>query len=138
MKTLSIVSLAAAGALAACSLFGPRTVPMEADPSIPAAEGSVKFTKSSNDNTGIALTVKHLANPEKLTPPAHAYVVWLRTAKDSAPQNIGSLTVDENLDGTLDTVTAQHAFELFITAEASGQAQKPEGPRLLWTRHSPE
>lgn len=141
---MKILMLAALAAMSACSMMngrpllgGAAPVAMEADPKNPAAEGSVVFSKAANDNTGISLTVKHMANPERLTPPAHSYVVWLRTAKDAPAQNIGSLVVDSNLTGTLTTVTAQHNFELFITAEDTGQAQKPSGQAILWARHRP-
>ena len=30
-----------------------------------------------------------------------------------------------------------HSFDLFITAEASAQAQTPAGEPLLWTSYSP-
>lgn len=140
MRPAIIVALSAlvgAGSFSGCALlgFGSRAS-MNTSPVIPAAEGSVKFGKAPNGNTSIDLTVKHLANPEKLTPPAHNYVVWLRANKDAAAQNIGALTVDKNLTGKLTTVAALHGFELFITAEGSGQVQSPTGQPLLWASHN--
>lgn len=106
---------------------------MNASAAVPAAEGHAKFGEAPNGNTSISLTVKHLADPQKLTPPASNYVVWLRAGKDAAPQNIGALAVDKNLVGRLKTVTAQRSFDLFVTAEGSGQVQAPAGAPLLWT-----
>lgn len=139
MKTLSVLLAAAIGALSfpGCSMLGGGSGSnMNVSTAIPAAEGTVKFGKARNDNTRIDLTVKHLADPAKLTPPANNYVVWLRPDKDAPAQNIGALIVDKNLTGKLDTVTALRRFDLFITAEGSGQVQEPTGQPLLWTSHS--
>ena len=140
MKPVSIIVLSAAvgaGFLSGCALLsggpGPR---LNASPAIPAAEGHAKFGSAPNGNTSIDLTVKHLADPQKLTPPANNYVVWLRASKDAAAQNIGALTVDKDLVGRLTTVTGLHTFDLFVTAETSGQVQRPAGQPLLWTSHS--
>lgn len=139
MKLHLIVVLAAglgAGFVSGCALWGGAGPRMNASSVVPAAEGHAKFGKAANDNVSIDLTVKHLAEPEKLTPPAKNYVVWLRVKKDAAPQNIGALSVDNNLVGTLKTVTALHTFDIFVTAEASGQVQQPTGQPLLWTSYN--
>ncbi|HVE14532.1 MAG TPA: hypothetical protein VNI01_14130 [Elusimicrobiota bacterium] len=140
MKPASIIVLSAllgAGFLSGCAFLnrdpGPR---LSASPAIPAAEGHAKFGSAPNGNTSIDLTVKHLADPRKLTPPANNYVVWLRASAEAAAQNIGALTVDKNLVGRLTTVTGLRTFDLFVTAETSGQVQKPSGQPLLWTSHS--
>ena len=122
--------------LSGCSLFGGTKTKLSVSPTIPAAESIAHFKRATNDNTSIKLTVKHLANPEKLTPPAKNYVVWLSSNPTATPQNIGALAVDRDLTGTLETVTALHSFRLFITAEASGQVQQPSEPPLLWTDHN--
>ncbi|NNN06362.1 MAG: hypothetical protein HKL90_10720 [Elusimicrobia bacterium] len=139
MKTVlvGILSAGIAGAfLPGCALLGGAGPRMNASPTVPAAEGRVKFGGASNGNTSIDLTVKHLADPARLTPPANNYVVWVRASKNAAAQNIGALSVDKNLTGTLNTVTALRTFDLFITAEGSGQVQLPTGQPLLWTSHS--
>lgn len=109
---------------------------LSASPALPAAEGSLKCGKADNDNTGIDLKVKHLANPERLTPPASVYVVWVKPDKDAAPQNIGALEVDSDLTGRLKTVTALRRFELFVTGEATGQTPSPSGSPVLWANCS--
>lgn len=136
---LLIAGLFAGAALSSCSLpalgrGGARS--MTASPTVPAAQGTVKFGKAANDNTSIDLEVKHLADPEKLTPAAQVYVVWI-AAPDGAPaQNIGALTVDKNLTGRLKTVSPLHRFELFITGETSRTPEKPTGEKLLSTGYS--
>jgi hypothetical protein len=105
-------------------------------PALPSVEGRVKFSVTKNDNTSIELTVKHLPRPERLTPPASNYVVWLRATKEAPAQSIGALVVDKDLNGKLVTETALHSFDLFITAEDSGQVQQPSGQPLLWMSYS--
>lgn len=104
-------------------------------PAEPSAEGTVTFGKGKNGNTSIDLSVRHLAQPGRLTPPENVYVVWTRRSGNAPPTNIGMLTVDKDLTGTLTTVTPLQSFELFITAEQAGTVDKPSGPPLLWTSH---
>lgn len=133
---VSVGSIAAVMAVSGCVMFGTTRTNLSAIPTMPAAEGSARFSATKNDNTRIALKVKHLAHPERLTPPASHYVVWTRATKDAAAQNIGALVVDDDLTGTLDTETPLHSFELLVTAEGSGQVQTPSGEPLLWTSYS--
>ena len=136
-KTLvtALLALAPAAAFALPPMFQHANT-MNVSPDIPAAKGQVKFSKSDNGNTTINLTVKYLAEPQKLQPPAAIYVVWVSADKDSQPQNIGSLKVDDKRKGTLRTVTPLHTFRLFVTAEADGQIQTPTGQRLLWVERA--
>jgi hypothetical protein len=140
-RTLILALSAALGAgfVSGCaslrSAVGENSPVMNVSPTLPSTEGTVIYGKAPNENTSIALTVKHLPHPKKLTPPANNYVLWLRP-KGAAAQNIGELTVDDNLTGTLNTVTAVKNFDLFITAEANGQVQQPTGPQLLWATHN--
>ena len=139
MKSISIVAAAAVGAfmLSGCAMFGgSKHARLNTSPTIPAAQGIVNLEKAKNNNTSIDLVVKHLAEPRKLTPPANVYVVWVRGSKDAAPQNVGALTVNKNLTGELKTTTPLAAFDLFITAEESGQVQKSSGQQLLWTSYN--
>ena len=126
----STALLAAVMAISGCAMLGKgNTGIMMASSTLPASEGKVKYSVTKNDNTRIALTVKHLAHPSKLTPPANVYVVWTRDTK-------GALKVDKDLNGTLDAETPLHSFEIFLTAEASGEVQQPTDPHLLWTTYN--
>ncbi len=129
------VTLATSGC-AALGIGGKGVSRLEATSMLPAVEGRAKFTTTVNDNTRIVLTVKHLAHPAKLSPPASHYVVWTRATKEAPAQNIGALVVDEDLNGKLVTETSLHSFDLFITAEDSSQVQQPSGQPLLWMSYS--
>jgi hypothetical protein len=129
------VTLAMSGC-AALGIGGRGVSRLETSPMLPAVEGSARFSVTVNDNTSIMLTVKHLANPERLTPPASHYVVWTRATKDAPAQNIGALVVDKKLNGKIVTETSLHSFDLFITAEDSSQVQQPSGQPLLWMSYS--
>lgn len=130
--------LAVTLAMSGCAMFGGgrRTILLSASPTLPAVEARARFSATNNDNTRIVLTVKHLARPDKLTPPANGYVVWTRATKYAEAQNIGALIVDKNLNGKLEAETPLHSFELFITAEDSGQVQQPSGQPLLWMNYN--
>jgi hypothetical protein len=122
--------------ISGCATLGIGNSPvMNVSPTIPSTEGTVTYGKVNNDNTSIALTVKHLPHPKKLTPPANNYVVWLRP-QGAAAQNMGELNVDDNLNGTMNTVTAIKKFDLFVTAEANAQVSQPTGAQLLWASHN--
>ena len=139
MKSISIMAAVCVIAvmLFGCALFsGTKVASRNASPTIPSAEGTVKINKTTNGNTSIDVLVKHLAKPDKLTPPASTYVVWVRGSKEAAPQNVGALVVDKNLSGELQTTTPLSSFDLFITAEESIQVQQPSGQQLLWTSYN--
>lgn len=130
--------LAVTLAMSGCAMLGGGNgvSRLETSPSMPSVEGRARFSVTVNDNTGITLTVKHLARPDRLTPPASNYVVWTRATKDAPAQNLGALIVDKDLNGKLVAETALHQFDLFITAEDSGQVQQPSGQPLLWMSYS--
>jgi hypothetical protein len=133
------VVMAVTPAMSGCAMLGDSAKVvsrLSTSPSLPAVEGKARFGVTINDNTSITLTVKHLAHPQKLTPPSSNYVVWTRATKDSPAQNLGALVVDKDLNGKLVTETALHSFDLFITAEDSGQVQQPSGQPLLWMSYS--
>lgn len=99
---------------------------------VPAAQGELKVRDADN-NTSIDLNVRHLAPPERLSPQASTYVVWVRPLADDSgrAQNIGALSVDRNLNGRLQTKTPLKQFELFVTAEPSTVAEAPTGERIM-------
>ena len=100
------------------------TVRMTGSQDVPSAQGLVKATPTDDDNTRLLVEVKHLAEPEGVTPGATTYVVWARTGTQ-VPQNLGALRVDRDLKGTLSTVTALRTFDVFVTAEPSALVAAP-------------
>jgi len=115
---------------AACAGAPPK-VRMSVTERMPAAEGTVVVAQAENDNTALEVSVRHLAPPEKIAPEATTYVVWARASAAGRVQNLGALKVNDDLQGTLKTVTPLRTFDVFITAEASPTAQSPSSDGLL-------
>jgi len=103
---------------------------MTSSPEIPAAQGTARASSADNGNTTLEVQVWHLAPPEKVAAGATTYVVWARE-DHGAPQNLGALRVDDDLRGTLKTVTPLHSFAVFITAEPSGTTMSPTNGQLF-------
>ncbi|MBK8792714.1 MAG: hypothetical protein IPN59_06060 [Holophaga sp.] len=100
----------------------PQTMLSASD--VPASQGTVKATEGKNGNTNVSVRVKHLAPPSKVAPDTTVYVVWLK-AMNGELQNMGALTLNDNLEGSLDTVTPHSRFNISVTPEASGQVAQP-------------
>ncbi|MBI2384772.1 MAG: hypothetical protein HYV14_02040 [Elusimicrobia bacterium] len=131
MNTKILLMPAVAAALWSCaSLGGGRS--LSRGPELAAAEGEVSFTRVPGSGTAVDLRVKHLREPERLEPPAYAYVAWAQARGDEPPVNLGLLNVAPDLSGELRVLTATACAGLFVTAEASGDAERPTGRRLLW------
>ncbi len=131
-----VIALVMAGvmAISSCASHGPLLLVASQD--IPAAEGTVKVTGTDDGNSQIQLEVKHLALPERVNPGATVYVVWVSgPAFGAEQQNLGALKVDENLNGSLTTVTPLKAFNLSVTAEPSQASTSPTGRVLLSTSY---
>jgi hypothetical protein len=111
--------------------------PMQASPRVPAAQGAVSVQDGDNGNYKVAVNVKHMAPPDKVSTGASSYVVWLRPlatdAKSQPPQNVGALAVNKDLEGNLTTVTPYRQFDLFVTAEPVPNSTAPTGEQLLTT-----
>lgn len=97
---------------------------LQAASSIPAGEGTVQATLGSNGNTDLALRVKHLAPASRMASDATVYVVWIQPF-EAPSQNVGALTLNEDLDGHLETVTPHRRFLVMVTPEPSSLMEKP-------------
>ena len=109
---------------------GGKKVPMNSGKVDPAAQGTVTFHTTGNNNVNVDTKVKYLAKPSSLTPPENIYVVWFEP-NGQQPVNEGALKVDSSLNGELKTVTPYKNFKVFVTAEKSAQVQSPQGPQVL-------
>ena len=118
-----------AAALAAACASAPR---LSSAPALSKAKGTVSFKSTLYKGTKIALRIENLKDPEKLDPPGYSYVAWVQSERESAPQNVGALVLDPDLNGVLRTTTPLHEFEFFVTAETSSDAAQPTGPPLFW------
>ena len=126
----SFVSLLALAGAIGCGSNTQR-IRMSSSPVIPAAQGSVEATGTVNDNTALAVDVRHLAPPERVVPGATTYVVWVRNTPQGEAQNVGALQVDGDLNGSLKTTTPYRSFQLFVTAEATPTVTMPRGQELF-------
>lgn len=132
MNPIRLLIPAAAAALASCSALGGGRA-LSRGPDVPAAEGEVSFRRMPGRVTAVELRVKNLREPELLSPPGYAYVAWVRARREDPPANLGLLNLRDDLSGELRATTPLACSELFITAEATADAERPTGRRLLWT-----
>lgn len=115
-----LVAAALAGIQFGCS----SSQEMRSGYGVPASEGTVSATEGDNGNTKLEIRVKHLAVPSKLASDAKIYVVWVKPL-DGDSQNVGALTLNDDLEGRLDTVTPHRQFLLSVTPEPNGQVAGP-------------
>ena len=104
---------------------------------VPGAKGSVKVQKDKNNNYNIELTVTHLADSKRLTPPKDMYIVWMET-EESGAKNIGQLNtsssfLSKTMKSSLKTVSSSKPTRFFITAEDDSSVQYPSGVEVLRT-----
>ncbi len=125
-----MLSILVALFLAACS---GGTIPLAASPAAPSAQGILNISEGTQGKLEIKLDVNRLEAAEKVIPGASVYVVWA-APKGETPQNLGELTVGDDLKGHLETRTPLRKFELFVTAEELRTASEPSGPRVLSAR----
>ena len=94
----------------------------------PAATGKVVSKEGKNGNFSIEIEVQHLADPGKLKPSRKYYVVWNRCKEGKI--NIGKLSLDKELNGSLKTESAYKVRRILISAEDDDKASKP-GKQLV-------
>ncbi len=126
-KVRPVVGLAVLSAVAGLvgMQFGcnkPQEMHSSAD--APASEGTVKISSGDNGNSKVSVRVKHLATPSRMAADSTVYVVWIQP-KEGERQNVGALTLNKDLEGSLDTLTPHRRFKLSVTPEPSGQAASP-------------
>lgn len=96
----------------------------------PAAAGKVDVDHDRNGNDQLKIHVYHLPDPDKLSPPRSAYVVWVQPA-GQPPEKLGQLKVNEKLEGSLSATTPYKTFDVFITAEDNLHSDAPNGSEVL-------
>ena len=107
---------------------------MQVSTAQPAAVAKVDLGTTQNGDTSVDMKVERLSEPSRMSPGATTYVVWARPSSgDMHVQKIGSLKVDDKLNGELRTVVPYQDFQLFVTVENSGGVLKPSGDPLVWT-----
>jgi hypothetical protein len=126
--------LALVGTQAGCGMFGggDKEQTMHASSSSPAAQGTVKTSEADNGNTNLSVRVKHLAPPSKMRSDATVYVVWIQPG-EAAIQNVGAMTLNDDLEGRLDTVTPHSSFTVTVTPEPGAQGAQPTHDAVFTT-----
>ena len=92
--------------------------------SVPAGQGTVETAAGDDGNTDVIVRVSHLGQPTNVEADATVYVVWIQ-AHNAANQNVGALTVNDDLEGTLETITPHRRFTLRVTPEPNGRVSLP-------------
>jgi hypothetical protein len=103
---------------------------------VPAARGDVKVKKDNNNNYRIQISLDDLAEPKRLEPSKHTYVVWMETA-DNVTKNIGQINsstgfLSGKLKASFETVSSSKPTKIFLTAEDDASIQNP-GTQLIIT-----
>ena len=119
--------------LASCA----RKLTFGVSPVVPAATGTVKIKKSSNENYSIDVKVTNLAPPDRLTPARDVYVVWMESSNNRV-KNIGMIKSESSLfsstrKGELKATSTVKPLNIFITAEDNGNIQYPGNQVVLRT-----
>lgn len=131
-RLLAIGILFFAVTLVSCN----RKISFNTSTVVPAAEGSVKIKKDKNDNHAIDVSVKNLAEPNRLPVPQNAYMVWIESRdgiKKLGQLKTGSGLFSSTLRAELKTVTPFQPTRLFITAESSADSNYPGAQVVLTT-----
>jgi len=128
------VGSALIGALAfgGCSGMHEQTWTMSTTEKVPAAVGKVKVKNEKDGNTRVKVEVAHLAQATSAFD-ATTYVVWLKPEHGRA-QNVGVLSVDNKLEGSLETKTAFKDFSVIVTAEKDANVMAPTGQSVMDTK----
>lgn len=133
LPALAVVPLAAlGGANAGCGVFGGGgdSQTMTASTKVPAGAGTVTASDGDNGNTKLTVQVKHLANASMIASDATVYVVWIEP-RNAPIQSLGALTVDDDLEGTLDAITPHRRFTVTVTPEPSAMVRQPTHKPVL-------
>ena len=125
-KSAAAAVVALAAASLGCGMLGGGNSEqtMHSSSTTPAAQGTVVATASDNGNTDLSVRVKHLAPPSKLVSDATVYVVWIQPG-DAPIQNVGAMTLNDDLEGRLDTVTPHSRFKVTVTPEPGARGSQP-------------
>ena len=110
---------------------GSEKVALEVTASQPAAQDTVNVGAEKDGNRTVEVRVEHLSPPERAAPGARSYVVWVVPRSGGVPQNMGALTLQEDLGGVLKTTTSYREFEILVTAEENPGATKPSARNVM-------
>ena len=134
MKLQSVRRWGVAGALTGVLALGgcahEQTWTMNTTEMIPSAVGKVKVANEKDGNTKVKVEVSHLAQPSAVFAQTSTYVVWLKPESGTA-QNVGVLSLNKDLKGSLETQTAFKDFQVIVTAEKDANVTAPSGRSVM-------
>ena len=131
MKSRSVLMLVAAVVIVFSAVASGDQFRMRAGESNPAAMGIIHANTDRNGNMLIELEAKHLAPPDRLSPPHTVYVVWAQAA-GKPPEVIGQLRVNaQDMAASFKTSVPYHNFDIFVTAEDNAKPDSPSGTEVL-------
>jgi hypothetical protein len=134
MKLQSVRRWGVAGALTGVLALGgcahEQTWTMNTTEMIPSAVGKVKVANEKDGNTRVKVEVSHLAQPSSVFDQTSTYVVWLKPESGTA-QNVGVLSLNKDLKGSLETQTAFKDFQVIVTAEKDANVTAPSGRSVM-------
>ena len=96
---------------------------------VPAAHVEVKVDQDDHDNNVLELKAKHMAHPQRLTPPKQTYVIWT-VIEQGRLVNLGQLITSANDKASVVLTTPYDPVELFITAEDDPLVMHPAGTEI--------
>jgi hypothetical protein len=110
-------------------------------PLAPAARGDVNIKKDRNDNYSIDVSIRNLAEIERIQGENTTYVVWIVTEGDE-PKNIGQIQsatrgISNKLKASFQSVSTKRPLKVFVTAEKDGAIAMP-GPIVVLSTDSIE
>jgi hypothetical protein len=92
----------------------------------PGADILMDVKKVGTNNYKVSITSFNLASTERLDPPQAAYVIWMVSNTDVL-RNVGNFSKSGDNKLTFTAFFPYMISEVFITAEGSAGACKPEG-----------
>lgn len=132
MKTFkTIVAIVTLIMISSCA----TTAKFPVSNTVPAAEIKVKKKQDKNNNYTLHLTAKNLAEANRLNPPRNNYSVWM-VLNTGEVKNLGQISNKNSKKATFKTTTPFDAYEVFITAENTGNLNTPEGLEISRTNFS--
>jgi hypothetical protein len=96
----------------------------------PAAQGVATLKHDKNGNLTVDLKVKHLAQPQSLTPPKSTYLVWIQPT-NAEVHKLGELRVNDKLEGEFKAPVPIPNFQILVTAEDGPTVTQPSGSEVL-------
>lgn len=139
MKTMAVLMLSVSLVAMGCGKHEEAKGPVElmSTDSSAAAQGKVQINDAGNGNAELLVEIHHVPKADKAAPGATTYVVWAKPS-GGEPMNLGAIAINDELNGSLRTVTPMKHFDIFVTAEPSPQQTKPTHSPVLTARVSRE